>query len=66
MKRRQQPIFVFEKGQPTSGFEPLTRCLQNSRSDQLSYVGITEVILASKGLNHNPFGAQDALGAAGR
>ena len=24
--------FVFEKSQPTSGFEPLTRCLQNIRS----------------------------------
>ena len=25
--------------EPTEGFEPTTRCLQNSRSDQLSYVG---------------------------
>ncbi len=28
--------------EPTSGVEPLTRCLQNSRSDQLSYVGSSE------------------------
>ena len=27
--------------EPTEGFEPTTRCLQNSRSGQLSYVGIT-------------------------
>ena len=28
--------------EPTEGFEPTTRCLQNSRSDQLSYVGASE------------------------
>jgi hypothetical protein len=28
--------------EPTEGFEPTTRCLQNSRSDQLSYVGVTD------------------------
>ena len=27
------------KVEPTEGVEPTTRCLQNSRSDQLSYVG---------------------------
>ncbi len=27
-KSLQEPTFAFEKGQPTSGFEPLTRCLQ--------------------------------------
>jgi hypothetical protein len=31
------PAYYLE---PTEGFEPTTRCLQNSRSDQLSYVGI--------------------------
>ena len=31
--------------EPTEGFEPTTRCLQNSRSDQLSYVGNVLIIV---------------------
>ena len=30
--------------EPTEGFEPTTRCLQNSRSDQLSYIGIFVIL----------------------
>jgi hypothetical protein len=39
--------------EPTSGFEPLTRCLQNSRSGQLSYVGSTLKSLPKQGWINN-------------
>jgi hypothetical protein len=34
--------------EPTEGFEPTTRCLQNSRSGQLSYVGTSEIAVGCR------------------